>query len=278
MTPRDLILIWSERFRAAGIPDPAVDASLLLSFLTERPPLILRLDADTELDNDLILTFESLAFRRLKREPLQYILREGVFCGRVFHVDPRVLIPRPETELLCEWAEDLLSRFDSADILDLCCGSGCIGISVKLDHPSVSVFCSDVSHDALQVARANASRLHADVRFVQGDLFSPWGNRCFHMIICNPPYIPSDDCLSLQPEVLREPLSALDGGPDGLSIYRRICMESPRHLMPGGILLMELGDGESDMVESLMLNAGFSSVTVRCDYQALPRMICGTLN
>jgi len=277
MTPRDLLRSASESFRRTGIPDPEYDSAMLLSALTGQPPLLLRLDLDTVLDEKTIRSFGDLCARRLQREPLQYILKEAFFCGLLFHVDSRVLIPRPETELLCEWAADLLSGMDCPQILDLCCGSGCLGISLKLRFPASSVTLSDLSAHALDVAQLNAARLHAETDLLQSDLFDRLGRRSFDLIISNPPYIPSLSCSSLQPEVMKEPLMALDGGSDGLAFYRRICADAPSRLHSGGWLLMELGDGESDPVRSMMLEAGFASVEIRNDYQSLPRMIGGKL-
>ena len=275
MNPRELLRNASESFRGAGVPDPEYDSALLLSHITGRPPLQLRIDTETELEDEVLERFQLLCQRRLRREPLQYILGESFFCGFAFHVDSRVLIPRPETELLCEWALESLSCIEHPRVLDLCCGSGCIGISLKLMMPSAHVWCSDISGDALKIAGENAIRLRADIDFVQSDLFSEFPGELFDMIVSNPPYIPSSDCFLLQPEVKMEPHDALDGGTDGLSFYRRICREAPLYLKHGGILRMELGDGESDSVASLMRTSGFSSIEIRNDYQSLPRMISG---
>ena len=277
MNPRDLIRSASESFRRAGIPDPEYDSSMLLSVLTGQAPLLLRMDTDTCLDQDMLARFQALCNRRLLREPLQYILGETSFCGFTFHVDSRVLIPRPETELLCEWALELVPAGRPVRVLDLCTGSGCLGVSLKLLRPGAVVTASDLSPDALDVAGLNAARLHADVRFLQGDLFGAVADEVFDLIVSNPPYIPSSDCRTLQPEVMREPSSALDGGADGLDFYRRICREAPSHLAAGGALLMELGDGEADRVASVLRESGFRSVEIRNDYQSLPRMIGGTL-
>ena len=277
MTPRMLIAEWTDIFRRSGIPDPETDASVLLSSVTQRPPLNLRLDSDSVLDDISLERFRTLADRRLSREPLQYILNETFFCGLSFYVDSRVLIPRPETELLCEWAESILAWYESPVLLDLCCGSGCLGITLKRRRPDASVFCSDISQDAIHVAEMNAARLHADVHFLKGDLFAPVGQRRFHLIVSNPPYIPGTACLSLQPEVMCEPASALNGGPDGLNFYRRICREASGHLLTGGTLLMELGDDESGDVRDMMHDAGFTDVEIRSDYQSLPRMISGMM-
>lgn len=277
MNPRDLIRDAAEDFRRAGVPDPEYDSAILLSHLCGRPPLSLRLDTDTELDEDTVHLFRKLCGRRIKREPLQYILEEAPFCGFLFYVDPRVLIPRPETELLYEWAVESLSQVLQPCVLDLCCGSGCLAISLKRRFPSASVWASDISGGALDVARQNASRLDADICFVQSDLFSSLPDVRFNLIVCNPPYIPASECHSLQPEVMREPMIALDGGDDGMAFYRRICRESPHFLTAGGSLFMELGDGESDDVSVLMRESGFSSVEIRNDYQLLPRMIRGII-
>ena len=277
MTPRELIRDTAESFRRAGVPDPEYDSALLLSSLTGLPPLSLRLDTDTLLDDVTLEGFQSLCLRRVQREPLQYILRETVFCGYAFRVDPRVLIPRPETELLCEWALEKLSERKQSKVLDLCCGSGCIGVTLKLRSPFASVLASDLSGDALDVAKLNAARLSADVSFVRSDLFAEFPKETFDLIVSNPPYIPSSECRRLQPEVMAEPQTALDGGEDGLSFYRRICREAPLRLCHGGFLLMELGDGESATVSALMRESGFTSIEVRNDYHSLPRMIGGAI-
>ena len=150
MTPRDLIRGASESFRLAGIPDPEYDSALLLSSLCGRPPLALRLDAETETDPKTAGHFQALCTRRLRREPLQYILGETSFCGFVFRVDPRVLIPRPETELLCEWSREFIPAGRPVRVLDLCTGSGCLAVSLKLFCPDAVVTAADLSGDALK--------------------------------------------------------------------------------------------------------------------------------
>jgi len=273
MTCRELIRRASESFCAAGIPDPVNDAALLLSHLTGRPPLALRLDEDTVLDQSVIDSFRSLAERRLSRIPLQYLLGEAPFYGRMFRVDSGVLIPRPETELLCEWALDLMKDRPSPRILDLCCGSGCIGITLKAGLPSASVTLSDISPDALSLAAENAALLGADVALCRSDLMDAFSGVCFDLIISNPPYIPSADCDTLQEEVLQEPRLALDGGPDGLSVYRRIVRDAVPCLSSGGYLMMELGIGEDEAVSALLTDYGYESVQIREDLSGIRRMI-----
>lgn len=273
MTPRELIRAASQRLRLAGIPDPENDSSLLLSSLCGIAPLTLRLDEETRLDEDMLFRYESLVERRLTREPLQYILREAPFCGHLFYVDSRVLIPRPETELLCGWALEVLSGQKEPRILDLCCGSGCIGLSLKSARPDAAVTLSDLSADALFVAGINAQRLSLDVSYHEGDLLDGISSASFDLIVCNPPYIPAGDCEDLQPEVLYEPRMALDGGPDGLAFYRRLVASAYSVLPSGAALLMELGINESFAVSSLLADSGYCSLKTRCDLAGIERMI-----
>lgn len=273
MTCRELIRLTADRFSAAGVPDPVNDAALLLSHLTGLSPLSLRLDEDTVLDYQITEAYQILVEQRIVRIPLQYILKEAPFFCRLFRVDSRVLIPRPETELLCEWALEILRNHPLPRILDLCCGSGCIGITLKAEKPDAFVTCSDISPDALALAAENAERLRVDVAFCQSDLLEKFTSCCFDLIISNPPYIPSAVCNTLQEEVLQEPRLALDGGADGLSIYRRIIPNAFRSLVPGGILMMELGKGEDTEVEKLLFAYSFVSVEIREDMSGIRRMI-----
>ena len=273
MTPRILIRQTASRFRAEGIPDPENDAALLLAHLTGRRFLDLRLDESTELTPAVTAAYEELVLQRLKRIPLQYLLGEAPFFGRLFLVDSRVLIPRPETELLCHWAIGILSGFPAPAVLDLCCGSGCIGLTLKAERPDAFVTLSDISVDALAVASANAAHLSLDVALEQKDLLEGFPAASFDLIVSNPPYIPSEDCKRLQPEVRHEPLLALHGGPDGCGLYRRIIRAAGPVLKPGGKLLMELGINESGILYSLLRDHGFTDIQIRQDYAGIDRMI-----
>lgn len=273
MTPCTLLRETARRFREAGIPDPETDSALLLSFLVGKPPLSLRLDTESELSSVVLETYSSLAERRLSREPLQYITGEAPFCGHTFFVDRRVLIPRPETEELCAWLLESLPSSGSCRVLDLCCGSGCIGLTLAAERPHWNVVLADCSPEALEVAALNASHLGVGVSFHQGDLTQGLPDDSFDCIVSNPPYIPSDECAILQPEVLREPSLALDGGADGLYFYRRISFEAARVLKPKGLLLLELGFGEAESVSALLAANGFTEITVCNDFSGIPRML-----
>ena len=271
MNPRALLKATASAFRNAGIPDPEVDAALLLSHVTGQPPLSLRLDMTTVLSADVLTRFDALVSRRLTRQPLQYLLNTQPFLGRDFYVDERVLIPRPETELLAERAIAALREHPHPIALDLCCGSGALAVSMALEVPGAQVHAADLSPDALAVTAKNAELLGASVTLHQGDLFAAVPEIAFDVIVSNPHYIPSADCLTLQEEVRREPMMALDGGTDGLNFYRRIASDAPKFLRPGGVLLLEVGFDQAEAVMALL--ADFADVRAHEDYQHIPRMI-----
>lgn len=273
MNPRQLIRETAARFRDAGVPDPQVDAAELLAFLTGKPPLSLRLDMDTTLSEDTLSAYEALCLRRMQRVPLQYLTHEQPFLGRSFYVDERVLIPRPETELLAERVIDALHPLPAPTALDLCCGSGCIGISVALGVPQAAVHAADLSEGALSVTRRNADALGAAIILHQGDLFGAVEGMTFDLIVSNPPYIPAAECLTLQEEVLREPNMALDGGTDGYDFYRRIAQEAPAHLKEGGMVFLEVGWDQGAQVAQMLERSGFRHATVHPDLQGIPRMV-----
>ena len=273
MTPCELIRQTAALFHSAGIPDPAWDSALLLAHLTGQPPLNLRLDTDTQLREDTLRAFAQLRDRRLDRTPLQYLTHEQSFMGHTFYVDERVLIPRPETELLAERVIDALRPIEAPTALDLCCGSGCIGISAALAAPGAQMHAADLSPDALAVTRRNAEALGAHVTLHQGDLFGAVAGLQFDLIVSNPPYIPAGECPALQPEVLREPFLALDGGADGLDFYRRIVREAPLHLTAGGMVFLEVGWDQAEAVCALMREAGFREARAHADLQGILRMV-----
>lgn len=274
MTPRELLRLLTAELATAGVPDPEVDASLLLSHVTGQPPLNLRLDSWSQVVPEEEAAVRALCERRKTRMPLQYVLGVQAFLGRDFHVDERVLIPRPETELLAERAIAALRSRETPVVLDLCCGSGCLAVSMALEAPHAEVHAADLSEGALAVTRMNAERLGAKVTLHQGDLFDALPKELrFDVIVSNPPYIPAADCLGLQAEVRREPMMALDGGADGYDFYRRIAKAAPRRLLPGGTLLMEVGFDQSQGVMALCREAGLRDVQAHEDYQHISRMV-----
>ena len=275
MTPRELLKLLSAEMAAAGVPDADVDAQLLLSHVTGQNPLNLRLDSWSQVSLADEEQFRALCEKRKTRTPLQYLTGVQSFLGRDFYVDERVLIPRPETELLAERAIALLREEKyPPTALDLCCGSGCLAVSMALGDPRADVHAADLSEGALAVTKMNAERLHAKVTLHQGDLFDALSiHQLYQVIVSNPPYIPAAACLCLQEEVLREPMMALDGGADGYDFYRRIAADAPWFLEPGGTLLMEVGFDQAERVMALCQEAGLTPVAIHEDYQHIARMV-----
>lgn len=230
--------------------------------------------------------FSELMEFRMQHIPVQYITGHQNFMGFELQVTPDVLIPRPETELL---AERVINACEGKDVLDLCTGSGCIAIAVRLLGKAKSVSASDISEAALAVARKNAKTFDADVLFRQGDLFDAWASckdgvqtgtaqehstEKFDIIVSNPPYIPTDEIAGLMPEVREyEPMLALDGDEDGLQFYRRIAAECKTYLNPGGKVFLEIGCEQGKAVAELFRKAGFSNVQIYQDYAGLDRMV-----
>jgi release factor glutamine methyltransferase len=197
--------------------------------------------------------FERALTRRESGEPLQYVEGFAYFYGRRFQVDSRVLIPRGDTETLCEEA---LKRLKTGmRVLDLCTGSGILAVTMALERPEANVTGADISTDALTVAKENARLLGAQVAWVQGDLFEAVSG-AFDLIVCNPPYLTKADMECLQPEVAREPGLALYGGVDGLDFYRRIALQLPERLNPGGWALLEVGLGQAEAVAGMLAPLG----------------------
>ena len=250
MTIREALKSAGQRLSHAGVPDADVDARLLLSHLLGESPLTMAISGDRELSEEICLSYEAMLVRRQAREPLQTITGEAGFMGLTFAVTPDVLIPRPDTEILCEEAIRRLQR-EGGRALDLGTGSGALAVSMAL-LSRASVTAVYVSAPALAVARENARRLGADVRFLEGDLFAPVAGERFDVIVSNPPYIARDEMGQLMPEVRREPALALFGGEDGLDFYRRICAQAANYLLPGGCLLLEIGWKQREAVEAML--------------------------
>lgn len=252
MTFGEWIAAARAELERAGNPDAQVDARLLVCGLCDLAPGRLAGICGQEMPAALHAELERRLDRRLSGEPLQYIEGAAYFMGLKFAVDSRVLIPRQDTETLCEQALTFLRGYTGAEVLDLCTGSGAIAISVARLQPGLRVTATDMSSDALSVASENAHLNDVYVRFMQGDLFEPVSGERFDAILCNPPYLTADDMVHLQTEVACEPRMALFGGEDGLMFYRRLAHEVYRHLKPGGYALFEVGDGQAAEVLRLM--------------------------
>ncbi|GHU70856.1 protein-(glutamine-N5) methyltransferase, release factor-specific [Clostridia bacterium] len=268
----------ARRLALTGVPDPDYDAGLLLYYATGVSRLTGMLD-NKQLTGGQSDKYDRLLDKRAARIPLQYILGDVQFNGVTIRVDERALIPRCETELICFNCEQYLrGRNDTPRILDLCTGSGAIAIALKHALPNADVFASDISVAALSLARSNAELNGVSIAFELGDLFEPWqGAAPFDMIVSNPPYVKSGEMPELQLEVRREPALALDGGSDGLDFYRRIAAEAPQHLTVGGVLVLEVGMGQSDAVGAL-LEPRFERLKIDEDFDDIPRMVWGFMD
>ncbi len=270
MTVRESLQQAYARLERAGVPDARLDAQTLLSEAMGVPRLNLLANSSEVVPVDHQARFDAWLSRRETREPLQYILGRAAFMGRDYLTQPGVLIPRADTETLGELAVRLSPRTGSA--LDVCCGTGCLGIALKLARPGLSVFAGDLSPHAAALARRNAALHNVTIDVREGDLFAPFDGMAFDVILSNPPYIPAGELAGLQEEVRREPALALDGGPDGLGFYRRIFDESPAYMNPGGWLALEIGDTQADAVSALV-PGGFTTPEIHPDAAGKPRVI-----
>ncbi len=243
-------LEYADRLLSPVTEEHKAEARIIISELTALPIGRINIEAPP-LSAGLKAEIESIAKRRAQGEPLQYILGKWEFMGLPFYTRHCALIPRQDTETLCEEALKINGR--GKTLLDLCCGTGCIGVSLaKLGGFEVTF--ADISPDCLALTRENAALNGVSGKFLLTDMFSDISDS-FDLICVNPPYIPTSELASLQAEVKREPVLALDGGADGLDFYRRIARDYAAHLNPGGTLLMEVGAGQAEDVAAMFPKA-----------------------
>jgi release factor glutamine methyltransferase len=274
MTILETLKSAAEALYKAGVPDSRLDAELLLAHVLKSGRMELTLKGHEALSPAAQSAFGGLLARRILREPLQYILAGQSFMGFLLYVDENVLIPRPETEILCEQALLWLRKqnLPSPRVLDLCTGTGALAVAIALLEPKAEVHAADISEKALAVARKNADTHHAKVTFYQGDFLSAVPAMQFDLIVCNPPYIPAAECETLQAEVRKEPRIALDGGADGLRFYTKLALEAPLRLHPGGALFCEVGDTQAVAVSKLFAPS-FAQTVVYDDLNHIPRIV-----
>ena len=304
MTVLEAIQKSAEFLAKKGVESPRLQTELLLAHLLKLPRMKLYLNFErvlTPAETDALREFIK---RRGQREPLQHITGSTSFCGFEIAVNRHALVPRPETELLAESGWQFLSTLNlqPSTALDFGTGTGCIAIALAAKCPSAKIVATDVSPDALALAKENAGRNNVAERieFVQGDGFaalqneseggaprrpdSPkeeWGSRSsplrkmeFDLIISNPPYIPSAEIATLQSEVRDfDPRGALDGGADGLDFYRKLAMESKPFLKPGGKIMLEFGDGQADAIRKIFENEKWIVEAVKEDYSQRERFL-----
>jgi release factor glutamine methyltransferase len=280
------LLRESEAYLAErGVPNARRNAEWLLGHVLGCRSTDLYLAPYRVIDRGERDRFEDMLRRRGEREPLQYILESTEFMSLSFRMRRGVFIPRPETELLVEAAEALLGGIPRGDngpgplsALDLCCGSGVIGISLVVRRTDLECTAVDLDAEAVSLTRENAveNGVGDRVRCVEAGAaeFVRGAARTYHAILCNPPYVPAGDIDRLLPEVKdHEPRLALDGGADGLGFYREVIPLFPRIIVPGGIIALEIGDTQGRIVSKLAAAAGFEDVAVRKDYRELDRVV-----
>ncbi len=276
------VLRWStDDLKQRGSTSPRLDAELLLARVLGCDRIRLVLDGAKPLSGEELRSYRELHKRRRRGEPVAYLLGEREFFSRNFVVDARVLVPRPETEHLVEVAlERTRSRSLCARVLDLCTGSGAVGITLKKERPTNQVIVSDLSGDALTVAKENALRLGALISFVRSDGFDglhPWRGT-LDLITANPPYIPDGTHATLPLDVRGfEPRMALTSGPEGLDLTRRIVAEAPAMLARQGVLAVEIDAPSGDAVTRLFETAGFEAIAVTRDYAGRDRIVSGRI-
>jgi release factor glutamine methyltransferase len=274
----EAIVRWAtDDFRGRGIDSPRLDAELLLAHALGATRMQLIVDSKRPLSPPELGRFRDLVKRRRVREPVAYLLGEREFYGRKFRVDKRVLVPRPDTETLVEVAlKRTRARSMSMRALDVCTGSGCVATTLGRERVTSHVLATDLSADALAVARDNALRLGAyNVAFKRADLFAGLSGP-FDVVTANPPYIPSAEIATLDADVRNfEPRAALDGGADGLDLVRRVVDDARALLEDGGVLAVEVGSGQAGEPRAYFERSGYVEVEIARDYAKIERVVSG---
>ncbi len=259
-----------------GSPTARLDAELLIGHALDLGRVELYTGFERPLGDDELAACRELIARRAKREPVAYILGRWGFRGLDVDVDRRVLVPRPETELVVDRCRLALDGLASPAVLDVGTGSGAIALSLASEVPAAVVCGCDVSEDALDVARGNGGRLGLDVEWVVSDLLDGLGGRRFHLLVSNPPYVAAADIEGLEPEVRDwEPRGATVAGETGLEVVQRLVSAAPEALEPGGTLVLEVGAGQADEASTLMGAAGFRGVERDRDHAGIERILWG---
>jgi release factor glutamine methyltransferase len=278
MTVRDALRLATGRLKAAGVPDAAWNAELLLRHVLDMDRAPLLAADDLALTAERERQFLSLVTEREARRPLQHLTGVQAFWGRDFLVSPDVLIPRPETEVLVEAALEMLSGVPRPVVVDVGTGTGCIALTLAAENRAAEVHAVDISNAALEVARGNARRLGLESRvtFLHGDLVAPVAHLAgsVHLVASNPPYVHPSDIPGLAPEVRdHEPRLALVPQPDAPGLYRRLAAGARHLLRPGGVLMAEIGQGMSGEITAVCATEGLAVERVIPDLQGIPRIV-----
>jgi release factor glutamine methyltransferase len=258
-----------------GVESPRLQTELLLAYLLKLPRMKLYLNFERALAPAETDALREFIKRRSQREPLQHIIGSTSFCGYEIAVNRHALVPRPETELLAEEGWKFLSEKETS-VLDFGTGTGCIIIALAAKCPNAKIVATDISADALALAKQNAiaNKVAERIKFLQSDGFSALPQMQFDLIISNPPYIPSAEIETLQPEVRDfDPRGALNGGADGLDFYRRISTEAKPFLKPDGKIMLEFGYGQVDAIKNIFETEKWIVEAVKEDYSHRARIL-----
>ena len=274
MQPREALREVETRLTAAGCPDADFDAGELFRLVTGQDARL----ADRPLTAEQAAKLEALTARRATREPLQYLCGSWPFLDFELAVGPGVLCPRADTEVVAEAAAQMLAGVQAPKVLDLCAGTGCLGLGVKRFCPEADVTCVEKSPEAFRYLKKNAASAlkQGTARAVEGDLFNYWQGLPegeLDLIVSNPPYLTAAEMRQLQPEVAREPAMALEAGEDGLVFYRALAEHYQNALRPGGSLALEIGWQQREAVTALLAANGWVDIACRKDYGGNDRCI-----
>ena len=273
------VLDWTtQRFAGAGIASARLEAQVLLAHVLGCSRVQLYTGFDKPLAEEELARYRALIKRRLAGESVSYLVGETEFWGLPFHVDENVLVPRPDTETVIDVARTARpDRSAPCRMLDLCTGAGVIAVSLAKEYPAARVVATEISLAAAAIARRNAERngVADRVEVRDGDLYAPVAGERFELIAANPPYIASAVIPTLSREVRGEPAIALDGGPDGLGFYDRICAQAREHLTPRGVLIVEHGYDQAEAVRGRFAAAGFSDIALVHDLAKNQRVTWG---
>jgi release factor glutamine methyltransferase len=275
MTLLEVLQSTTDYFKKRGIESPRLNAEHLLAHALKRKRIELYLEFERELTEDELAPLRDFVRRRGQGEPLQHLLGTVEFAGQVFLCDKRALVPRPETEQLVELLKSQVPN-PKSQILDVGTGSGVIALSLAAKFPEATVTGTDLSDDALSLARENADRLGltSRVEFLRGDLLT-YVNHVYDLIVANLPYVATGDRATLSREVLQDPEVALFGGERGDEIVRRLIEEAPAHLAPGGLLALEVGIGQANDLAALMEKKNYHDIKTERDYAGVIRFLFG---
>ncbi len=277
MKYQQALKIAEQKLVEQNIEDASLDAWLLMEHITGMSRARYYVDCFSEMSKEHEEMYFAYIEKRMQRIPLQHITGVQEFMGLEFCVNEHVLVPRQDTEILVE-SVDKLVRNEEACVLDMCTGSGCIAISLKVRNPQIKCTAVDISDEALKVAVKNAKRHQSDIKFIKSDMFEAVDGE-YDIIVSNPPYIPTHVIEELEEEVrLHDPFGALDGKEDGLYFYRILASESKKHLNDNGKLYMEIGPDQSEDVENLLKEAGFEEICTQKDLAGLDRVVSGVYN